>query len=123
MKKVILLGTAIILLAASCKKDQGSLVNNSGNLSKSSAKVCVDKGFKTDSGQPTTESIFVKTRKWGKGQIIRVKFLNGSSFLRSKVKQYAIVWEKYANIKFSFVTSGPAEIKVGFKLDGDEGSW
>lgn len=58
----------------------------------------------------------VKAKQWETGQTIRVKFLNGNSFVQSKVRQYAVEWEKYANIKFEWVSSSSsANIKIGFR--------
>ncbi|WP_405131142.1 M12 family metallopeptidase [Paenibacillus sp. FSL H8-0317] len=61
-----------------------------------------------------------KTLKWRNGQIIRVKFLDGTDFVKSKVEQYAQVWEEYVNIKFDFGNHEEAEIRISFKLSG---SW
>lgn len=56
---------------------------------------------------------------WDVGETIVVKFLNGSTDLHNKVSQYAREWEKYANIKFNFTTTGKAHIRVLF---GNENS-
>ncbi|APB75620.1 M12 family metallopeptidase [Paenibacillus polymyxa] len=58
--------------------------------------------------------------KWDNGKTIRVKFLDGSDFVRRKVEQYAHVWEEFANIKFDFGNHENAEIRISFKL---KGSW
>lgn len=59
-------------------------------------------------------------KMWDPGQIITV-FLstaNGSELMRQKVRQYAPLWEAYANIRFQFVTEKRnATIKVGFVND------
>ena len=57
---------------------------------------------------------------WNTGQTLRVKMMGGSAFVRSKVRQFAEEWTKYADIKFDFVDSGWAEIKVAFDKGG---SW
>ncbi|MET0391525.1 MAG: M12 family metallopeptidase, partial [Chitinophagaceae bacterium] len=36
----------------------------------------------------------------------------------SKIRQYAQVWEKYANIKFDFIDYGNADIRIGFNSGG-----
>jgi hypothetical protein len=54
---------------------------------------------------------------------LKVKFLNGTPKLQEKVKYYAQKWEDFANIDFQFVSSGDAEIRVGFKWDHDLGTW
>lgn len=57
--------------------------------------------------------------KWNKG-ILTVKFLDGQSDVQEKIKKYAVEWTKHANIKFEFVTSGDADIRISFNKPG---SW
>lgn len=40
--------------------------------------------------------------------------------MKEKVEKYAAEWSKYANIKFSFIQSGDADIRISFK---NSGSW
>jgi len=61
------------------------------------------------------------SKKWLPGQEIRVKFLDGNEFVRSKVKQNAEIWEEFANVDFVFVASGKADIRITFGTD--KGSW
>ncbi|MEQ1922668.1 MAG: matrixin family metalloprotease [Pyrinomonadaceae bacterium] len=68
-----------------------------------------------------TRAVYQPSKKWIPGQEIRVRFLDGNEYVRSKVRQYAETWEEYGNIDFVFVQSGPAEIRVSFTLD--KGSW
>ncbi len=49
---------------------------------------------------------------WDLGSVIKVKFLSGSPYLQDRIKTYAKEWEKYANVKFNFVSSGNADIRV-----------
>jgi hypothetical protein len=56
---------------------------------------------------------------WDPGQTLKVKFLSGSPSLQSKVRSAANEWMNYANIKFQWVSSGPADIRV--LLGQDEG--
>jgi len=60
-------------------------------------------------------------RFWENGRTLKVRFLGGNDFVHQKVKKYAQVWEKYANIHFEFVTSGDAEIRISFQQG--KGSW
>lgn len=69
----------------------------------------------------TTRAVHQPSKKWIPGQKIRVKFLEGNKYVRSKVMQYAEMWEQYANIDFVFVESGTAEIRITFTMD--KGSW
>lgn len=60
----------------------------------------------------------VKNKFWAPGQTLRVRFLNGSAALQDKVFAYAKQWESFANIKFTRVSSGTAEIRIAFDKDG-----
>ena len=53
--------------------------------------------------------------------VIRVKFLNGDSEVQKTVKKAARKWEEKANIRFIFTDSGPADVRVGFDVDGKKG--
>lgn len=71
-----------------------------------------------------TKAVIEKSYKWQTGEIIRIKFLNGDTFLKNKVKQFANEWMKYANIRFVYVPSNEnADIKIAFNWEGDTGSW
>lgn len=61
----------------------------------------------------------VKGKFWAPGQILRVRFLNGTTTLRNKVMDYAEQWETHANINFVKVTSGNSDIRVSFDADGN----
>ncbi len=49
---------------------------------------------------------------WDNGKEIYVKFMSGSPALQKQIMTAAKEWEKYANIKFKQVTSGPAQIRI-----------
>lgn len=70
-----------------------------------------------------TGRVSYKGSYWMPGQTIRIKFLNGDTYLQNKVKQYASVWLQHANLKYEWVTFGDAAIKISFKWNGDQGSW
>lgn len=63
----------------------------------------------------------VNSKRWTTGSTLRCRFLDGSVRMRRKVEEFAHQWEKHANIRFKFVTSGPAEIRISFYADS--GSW
>lgn len=58
---------------------------------------------------------------WATGRTLRVKILNGSAKIKGKIRQYANVWTRHANITLNFVDSGDAEIRVN--VDDSNGSW
>jgi hypothetical protein len=47
--------------------------------------------------------------------------VKASEFVKSKVQQFANVWSEFANIKFSFIDSGNADIRVA--VNSSRGSW
>jgi hypothetical protein len=55
--------------------------------------------------------------------VLRVRMDGGSDFVRSKVMQYANVWTTVANVHFTFVNSGDAEVRVTFDTRPGAGSW
>lgn len=69
------------------------------------------------------ELALVKSNQWRPGQRLRVKFLNGDPYIHKKIKKFAKKWEKYANIKFNFISRGYAEIRIALRWRGDRGSW
>lgn len=71
----------------------------------------------TNSDPKLKQGVFRTSAKWFPGQKIRVKFLDGDEFVKSKVKYFAQLWEQFANIDFVFVESGTAEIRVSFATE------
>lgn len=66
------------------------------------------------------KAAILKKFKWSAGKTLRVKFLDGDDFVQAKVKEFALEWNKHSSVKFKFVSSGNAEIRVSFK---GIGSW
>lgn len=60
-------------------------------------------------------------KKWEIGRTLRVRFLGGSDFVHRKVIRYAQEWERHVNLRFFFIESGPAEIRISFTQG--TGSW
>jgi serralysin len=83
-------------------------------------KMCID----MDSPSQGSEMALVKEKLWKKGQTLKVTFLNGVPQIQNKVKELAKQWENYANLKLDFGSNnGNADIRIGFKWNGDTGSW
>ncbi|MBV8856221.1 MAG: matrixin family metalloprotease [Acidobacteria bacterium] len=73
---------------------------------------------------PAPHIAVVLGKKWPTGATLKCRFIdqaNASTFMKKKVEQKAHIWEKYANVKFKFVTSGDADIRISFFAD--PGSW
>jgi hypothetical protein len=63
----------------------------------------------------------INSKKWQPGTTLRCRFLDGSAKMRKKVEAVAHRWEQYCDIRFKFVATGPAEIRISFYAD--DGSW
>ena len=71
------------------------------------------KAIDTSSSRGVADNYFL----WDNQSTILVKFMpGGSQRLRNLVMQYAKEWEKYANVKFSFVPDNTAKTNVRVKL-------
>jgi hypothetical protein len=57
---------------------------------------------------------------WTPGATVRVRFLDGTDAQKLIVRQGINEWSKYANVKFTVVDSGMAEIRVSFQ---EMGNW
>jgi Matrixin len=60
-----------------------------------------------------------RARLWDVGSTLKVRFLDGSPALQSKVEDAANRWLEYANLKFEFGDDKKAQLRVSFKQDGD----
>jgi len=61
-------------------------------------------------------------KKWADGRTLGVYFLDGSATQKAKVKEQAVKWCKFANVKFDFgATKANAQIRISFVAD--DGSW
>jgi hypothetical protein len=64
---------------------------------------------------PGTEKAAVTYRKlWASNRTLNCRFLGGDSQVKKNVEKYAHEWSEVANVKFKFVDSGTAEIRIGF---------
>jgi serralysin len=58
---------------------------------------------------------------WENGRNLKVRFLGGTPYVRNKVMGYAREWSKVANIQFTFVEKGNADVRISFVEN--QGSW
>lgn len=63
----------------------------------------------------------VNSKKWPGRSTLKCRFLDGTVKAKKRVEAVAHRWEQYCSIKFKFVTSGAAEIRISFAAD--PGSW
>jgi serralysin len=74
-----------------------------------------------DTSRPCAAGL--KQSLWYDRDTLRVRFLNGTPQQQSFVQQTASQWNNLGNIKFEFVNSSNAEIRVAFQWQGDATSW
>ena len=60
-------------------------------------------------------------KRWKPGRTLRVRHMNGDAAITAKVEHYVKEWERHANIVFSFIGAGDADIRV--RYDVDNRSW
>lgn len=78
---------------------------------------CLDKAAST-SLDNVYHGVFDASAKWTNGSVLTVQFLGGSPYIHQKIQQYARIWESFANIRFNFISSGNADIRIGFDRGG-----
>jgi hypothetical protein len=59
-----------------------------------------------------------KMKLWENGRTLKVKFLDGVADVKQKVENIAREWEAITSLKLSFVSSGPAQIRISFAEEG-----
>ncbi|GEM_PF-1822301 len=127
MKTNVLIVIASMMLLSSCQQEDilETTPTSQNEEALTDNHVCTELYYPEDSiTDNELRAALIKSNKWPNGSVIKVKFLNGSSYLQDKVKKYATEWTVYGNIKFQFVASNQnADIKVAFKWNGDAGSW
>ena len=124
LNKALFIALALTASLYSCKKERPtqtedlqkpelSSVNPLGDI-----KICTERSL----DGTTPRGAVLKSTKWAPGTTIKVSLNGSTAAIRAKVIQFAKEWEKYANIKFNFVTNdNTAKIRVSF-VSGD-GSW
>lgn len=120
MKKLnltkLVLATAVSLLLYNCESNSEEVVEVEPVAASEVASMCFS-DIKNAEGKKS-RAVSIPSTHWVNGQTIRVKFLSGTIRFQAKVKEYASEWEKYANIKFKWVSSNsPADIKIHIRGD------
>src|SRR5262245_26393643 len=61
----------------------------------------------------------VTGKKWKKtGQVLRVRFLDGSATQRARVRQFAEQWLPFMSVRFDWKGKSDAEVRISFEADG-----
>ena len=97
----------------------------------SAKKICFDRILPRDLALPhralsqgplrPSRAISPRNKQWPNGATLTVAFKGGSSTQQQMVRQYAPEWTEYANLRFDFVTTPNAKIRVAF--DANDGAW
>lgn len=111
-----LLPPALLLEAA-----ERSIIENPENAPSGTADAARLLGV--DSAALETFGAVITGKKWKNGRVLRVRHLDGEANARALVERFSKLWERYANITFSFVNSGDAEIRISYHLDNRSWSW
>ncbi len=74
-----------------------------------------------DAGTGRMRAISLIGKQWINGSTITIRFLGGTQQQQSLVRQHAVEWTEYANLKFEFTDSPTAQIRVSF--DASDGAW
>lgn len=72
-------------------------------------------------GKKTQSAVGAKGKFWPTGSVLKIGFIGGTASQIAAVKQYAVEWTQYANLKFEFPTAGPYDLRVAFNSGG--GAW
>lgn len=98
-----------------------SIIENPENMP--SGSVDAARLLGVDSKALETFGAVITGKKWKNGRVLRVRHMGGDPGLHTKVEHYAKSWEVFANLTFSFETSGDAEIRISYHLDNRSWSW
>ena len=109
----------IMLLLVACQNDDDYQTLTTAQPEKTGSSHFY--GVKSVTGQTELRGVAQRDKLWNPGTVITVKLLNDPYDMADKIKTYAAEWEKYANIKFDFVTSGNANVRIGF--DWNDSRW
>lgn len=120
MKKFRLLLFVFVLFLTACQQQMESLSDEAvGELTSAKDRLWMIKEIHQG---VETKAVAEKSKTWQSGDIIRIKFLNGTEAVQNKVKQYASLWLEYADLVFEYVEND-ADVKISFDWDGKLVSW
>jgi hypothetical protein len=64
------------------------------------------------------QGVYDFNNKWTPGATLKVSFINGNDWQKSKVKEIAPLWCRFANVKFDFLNQGLGDIRISFDKKG-----
>ncbi|MDE2048928.1 MAG: peptidase M12 [Betaproteobacteria bacterium] len=78
--------------------------------------------FGASSAAAPAKMALIAGKKWQSGRVLGVWFMDGTPTQRAKVRQQAVKWEPFANIRFDF-TAPRASAQIRISFQADSGSW
>ncbi|MBS1918679.1 MAG: hypothetical protein JST17_00335 [Bacteroidetes bacterium] len=86
------------------------------NISYSQILQCIDVTSASRREEGAGQGVYDFNNKWTPGTVITVGFMDGTQWQWDKVKQYAPIWSKYANVTFKFMgqATGTEDVRVSF---------
>jgi hypothetical protein len=102
---------------------QAQIRQASGELSSPAQEANAQAVVESPDGDPGAAPAFRPGRarkQWPPGQVLHVRFLDGSATIRQRVRALAQQWMAHANITFLFDDAPNAELRISV---ADEGSW
>ena len=122
---IFLLALVMLMPFTGCQKDKDILVqpdnketfyiekDELATKEDSLFRICTasDSEFRESKGRTTASNV----EMWNVGQTLTIKFMGGTDFVQGKIVQYVEHLGRYANLKFEFVSTGDADIRISFK--------
>jgi hypothetical protein len=71
--------------------------------------------------RPPTRIALLTAKKWAPGRTLRIRFLDGTDTMQTKVIRAACPWIDEANLDFAFGDDPQAEIRISFHADAGSG--
>lgn len=78
-------------------------------------------GAMTPAGAGAARLAALISKQWVNGSTLRIKFIGGTPAQHALVKQYAVEWCEFANLKFVFGDDPASEIRIAF--NEHDGAW
>ncbi len=118
-KSLWMIMMGMLLIFASCQSDDD--FSSSDLPQTSQLRNLHFYGVKSVKDQPETRGVAQRDKLWNAGTAITVKLLNDPYNMADQIKEWVSEWEQHANISFKFVTSGSANVRIGF--DWNDNKW
>jgi hypothetical protein len=115
----LLAGTVIFFIIIFSNTDNTNNINTTGeNTQTSNHSGDTNSDTATNSSAVNNDEVIdsdpMAEKRWENGRTLHIRFMGGSPAVQKKIKEISQEWTKYANLKFVFVSSRQAEIRIAF---------